>query len=88
VKQCAARQAGLARVRGSGGVATCARCRARSCAARVERVSERAATRMLLSALSGVPGVGRVGARAGPTGGLDGRPGLVELDGGSWGLLA
>jgi hypothetical protein len=88
VKRCTTRRAGSARVRGSGGVATCARCRARSCAARVKRVSERTGTRMPLSALSGMPSAGRVGGRAGPTGGLDGRRGLVELDGGSWGLLA
>jgi hypothetical protein len=43
---------------------------------------------MPLSALSGMPSAGRAGARVGPTGGLDGRRGLVELDGGSWGLLA
>jgi hypothetical protein len=43
---------------------------------------------MPLSALSGMSGAGRAGARAGPTGGLDGRRGLVKLDDGSWGLLA
>jgi hypothetical protein len=42
---------------------------------------------MPLSALSGMSGAGRAGARAGPTGGLDGRRGLVKLDDGSWGLL-
>jgi hypothetical protein len=43
---------------------------------------------MPLSALSGMPGASRVGARAGPTGRLVGRRRLVELDGGKWGLLA
>jgi hypothetical protein len=88
MKWCMVRRAGSARVRGSGGVATCARCRARSCAARGKRWSVRAGTLMPLSASSGVLGTSRARARAGPTGGLDGRRGLVELDGGSWGLLA
>jgi hypothetical protein len=48
----------------------------------------RAGTRMPLSALSGMPGASRPGARAGPTGRLVGRRRLVELDGGEWGLLA
>jgi hypothetical protein len=75
-------------VRGVGCVASYTRRRVRSCATRVERVSERAVTQMPLSALSGVPGAGRAGARAGPTGRFVGRIRLVELDGGEWGLLA
>jgi hypothetical protein len=47
-----------------------------------------AGTRMPFSALFGVSGASRAGARAGPTGRLDGRRRLVELDGGKWGLLA
>jgi hypothetical protein len=43
---------------------------------------------MPLSALSGVPGASRAGARAGPMGRLVKRRWLVELDGGEWGLLA
>jgi hypothetical protein len=82
-----ARSSGSARVRCRGGVATCTRCRARSCAARGKCVSVRAGTRTLLSASSGMPGVSRARARAGPMGGLVGRRRLVELDGGAWDLL-
>jgi hypothetical protein len=73
VKRCTARRAGLARVRGSGGVATCTRCRARSCAARGKQSSGRAGTRTPLSASPSVPSVGRAGARARPMSVLDGR---------------
>jgi hypothetical protein len=88
MKRFTARRARSARVRGSGGIATCARCHAWSCAARGKRWSVHAGTVMPLSTSSGAPGTSRVRARAGPTGGLDGMRGLVELDGGSWGLLA
>jgi hypothetical protein len=76
------------RVWGVGCVASYTRRHAWSWAARVEWVSERAGTRLPLSTLSGMPGAGRAGARAGPTGRLVGRGRLGELDGGEWGLLA
>jgi hypothetical protein len=41
-----------------------------------------------ISASSGLPGVSRARARAGPTTGLVGWRRLVEVDGGAWGLLA
>jgi hypothetical protein len=68
----------------------CTGCRARSCAERGERSSERARTCTSLSASPGVPGAGREGARARPMSVLDGMSRLVELDldGGEWGLLA
>jgi hypothetical protein len=43
---------------------------------------------MPLSASSGMPSVSRARARAGPTAGLVGWRQLVEVDGGTWGLLA
>jgi hypothetical protein len=51
-------------------------------------VSVHARTRMPLLASSGMPGVSRARARAGPTAGLVGWRRLVEVDSGAWGLLA
>jgi hypothetical protein len=88
VERCTARRVGSARVRGVGCVASYARRRALSCVARAEWVSERAGTRMPVSASLGALVVGRAGARARPMRGLGGRGRLVELGGGEWGLVA